>query len=333
MKAILAGATGFLGGYLLEALMEDGIEPVALVRQESNLHLIDGLGVEKRYTNLSDAGSLELALRGGDIVINAAGKVADWGSWSEFYRLNVHGAAHLLSAAVKNRIRRFVQVSSISAYGMRFLDSQILCEEKAYRPSLLGRDFYCRSKHLAEQEVKRASAEKGIEFVILRPGIIVGERGSSVTRRILSLIRGRKRILNVGRLEERIQLTDAKDVARAIVLAGLHGPPNEVYNISCPPLVSKSEFWSRALKALGLQKEVREVPYPLALLAAWMAEYAHLISGKGGTPEITLWSVYLMGNRNVVESSKISSLGWGPSENVGEVIEKAFRQYFRPHSG
>lgn len=48
MRAVVAGATGFLGGYLLEALLASGVEPVALIRQGSDLHLINRLGVEKR---------------------------------------------------------------------------------------------------------------------------------------------------------------------------------------------------------------------------------------------------------------------------------------------
>jgi nucleoside-diphosphate-sugar epimerase len=327
MKAIVAGASGFLGGYLLEALREEGVEPIALVRRGSRVEVIDRLGIEKRNADLSEAGSLPLALRGGDIVFNLAGKVADWGSWREFRELNVEGTAQLLSTSAENRIKRFVQVSSFSAYGMRFFGSETLSEEKPYRPSPLGRDFYCRSKQLAEEEVKRACAETGMGFVILRPGIILGERDSSVSRRIVSLIQGHKRILNVGRLEERIQLTHGKDVARAIILAGLHGPANQAYNISSPPEVSKSEFWSKALKALGVQKGIREVPYPLALLGAWMMEKAHLLSGDGIGPQMTLWSVYVMGNRNVIDGSKISDLGWRPKVDTREAIQRAFGQY------
>ncbi|MDH7500686.1 MAG: NAD-dependent epimerase/dehydratase family protein [candidate division NC10 bacterium] len=331
MRAIVTGATGFLGGYLLKALLEEGVEPIALVRRASDVRLIDSLGVERRLADLRDEASLHLALRGGDLVINAAGKVTDWGSWREFYESNVRGTARLLSAALHNGIKRFVHISSISAYGMRFLGSQMLSEETSYRPSLFGRDFYCRSKYLSEEEVKRASGEKGIEHVIVRPSMLVGERDSSITRRIFSLIRGKQKILNVGRLEDRVQLTDGEDAAKGIVLAGLHGPPNETYNICCPPWISKSEFWSRALRGLGIQREIIQVPYPLALMAAWMTECAHLASGNGGPP-VTVWSVYLMGNQNVVEGSKIGRLGWRPKEDLGGVIERAFRQYLRPQS-
>jgi len=333
VRAVVAGATGFLGGYLLEALLASGVEPVALVRQGSDLHLINRLGVEKRFGDLLDLNSLNQALRGGEILFNAAGKVADWGSWKEFLDLNRGGTAHLLAAAIRNRVRRFVQVSSVSAYGMRFLDSRLLVEETPFRPSPVGRDFYCRSKYLAEQEVKSASREGGIEFVILRPGIILGERDSSVTRRISSLAQRQERVLNVGGLKEKIQLNHARDVARAVVLAGLHGPTNEIYNVSCPPEISKFEFWTRALKALHLQKEIREVSYPLGLAAGWMFEQAHRLWGKRGAPEITLWSVYLMGNRNLIDSSKIFSLGWRPQEDIARTVENSFRQYVYTPNG
>jgi len=47
---------------------------------------------------------------------------------------------------------------------------------------------------------------------------------------------------------------------------------------------------------------------------------------KGREPDLTLWSVYLMGSRNTVESSKIHQLGWRIREDLGETIEGAFRQ-------
>jgi hypothetical protein len=48
VRAVVAGATGFLGGYLLEALIASGVEPVALVREGSDHRLVNRLGVEKR---------------------------------------------------------------------------------------------------------------------------------------------------------------------------------------------------------------------------------------------------------------------------------------------
>ncbi len=316
-----------MGGYLLEALIERGIEPVALVREGSDLRLVDRLAVEKRFFNLSDLDSLNEALRGGAILFNVAGKVSDWGGWKEFHAVNVRGTLNLLLAARKNRVKRFVQVSSISAYGMRFFDSSLLAEDAPYRPSPVGRDFYCRSKYLAEEEVRRAAAETGIEFVILRPGMIVGERDSAITRRILSIVQGHRRILNVGRLEEKVQFSHARDVVRAVILAGLQGPPNEVYNVSSPPEITKSEFWSRVLKTLHLSKKIVEVPYSLALFAGWMSEQMTFLYGNGREPEATLWSIYLMGNRNIIESSKIFQLGWTIREDLGESIEHAFRPY------
>ena len=327
MRAVVVGATGFLGGYLLETLIKDGIEPVALARIGSDLRLINQLGIEKRFFDLFDSNSLHEALRGGEIVFNAAGKVDDWGDWKEFYRVNVCGTRNLLSAAIANHVRRFVQVSSISAYGMRFFGSNTLREDTAYRPSLVGRDFYCKSKYLAEQEVRLANSEEKIEFVILRPGVILGERDSAIARRILSIVQGHRKVFNVGRLEEKVQFSHARDVARGIVLAGLHGPPNEVYNLSSPPEMTKSEFWATVLKVLGLQKEIVEIPYFPALLAGWMSEYMTLLSNGARDPAVTLWSIYLMGSKNMIESSKMRQLGWDSQEEQKESIENAFKPY------
>ncbi len=327
MRVVVAGATGFLGGYLLEALVQAGIETVALARGTSDLQLIDRLGIEKRFADLLDLESIGQSLWGAEVVINAAGKVSDWSPWREFHDLNVRGTVHLLLAAIRNRVRRFVHVSSFAAYGMRFFESRVLSEETPYQKSRIGRDFYCKSKFLAEEEVRKAAAEGKIEFAIFRPGLLIGERDSLATKRLASIIKGRKRILNLGKLNDKVQLDHANDVARAILAAGLHGPASVVYNVSSPPEITKSDFWSRALKGLGLQKEIREVSYPLGLFAGWVSENLHLLKGIRRDPKITLWSAYLMGNRNVVESSKILNAGWSPVEHLGSSIERAFQQY------
>ena len=332
MRAVVAGATGFLGGYLLETLLQQGHEAVALVRKGSDLRLVDQLGVEKRFSDMLDAESLGQALRGVEIVFNAAGKVADWGPWREFDESNVRGTAYLLLAAIQNGVKRFVQVSSVAAYGMRFFGSQTLPEETPYQTSPVGRDFYCKSKYLAEEEVKRAAAEGRIEFVILRPGIILGDRDSSVTRRIASMIRERREIFNVGNLEEKIQLNYAEDVARGIILAGIHGPANQAYNVCSPPEMSKFEFWSQALIGLGLQRRIGSIPYPMALAFGYIFESLHAWLGDGRIPMMTLWSVYLMGNRNLIDGSKISKLGWIPSEAFGNGIERTFSRFRGPRT-
>jgi nucleoside-diphosphate-sugar epimerase len=328
MKAVVTGASGFLGGYLLEALAEEsGIEPIALVREGSRTDRIDRLGVERRRADLSDPESLRQGLKGGEIVFHLAGRVSDWGSWREFWKVNVEGTQRLLLAAAAEGVPRFVQVSSISAYGMRIWRAEILTEECPYRACRLGRDFYCRSKHLAEEAVRKTCGEVGMEFVILRPGIIVGERDSAVTRRIVSLIQGGERILNVGPLDQKIQFDHARDVARGVVLAGLHSPANEAYNIASPPKLSKLELWSGVQKALKVDKEVREVPYHLAILWAALLEKAFLLRSDGSGPKYTVWSVYLMGNRNLIEGSKLSRLGWRPIEEPALAIEAAFAPY------
>ena len=52
-----------------------------------------------------------------DRVYHSAAKVGDWGPWAEFVRITIDGTRHLIEAATSAKVKRFLHISSISAYG------------------------------------------------------------------------------------------------------------------------------------------------------------------------------------------------------------------------
>ncbi len=90
MKALVSGATGFIGSSIVRELLKDGVEVKVLVRKESNTKNIDGLDVEKVYGDICDKESVKAALKGCNIFYQTAALYANWAPDSKmFYNINV----------------------------------------------------------------------------------------------------------------------------------------------------------------------------------------------------------------------------------------------------
>ena len=121
MKVFLTGATGFIGGHLLRALLEGGAEVRCLRRSESPRRNLDGLDVEVVTGDLRDGGTLRQGLEGCDLVFHCA---ADYRFYSrnseELYESNVEGTRNLLQAASEAGAKRVVYTSSTAGLVAEF---------------------------------------------------------------------------------------------------------------------------------------------------------------------------------------------------------------------
>ena len=117
MRIFLPGATGFLGGYVAEACVEQGFQVRALVQPGWDTSALSELDIEIHNGDLCDRASLQQGLEGCDLILHTAAKVSDWGQWDEFYQANVEGAKNLYDAAVTVGVPRAVHVSSTAVYG------------------------------------------------------------------------------------------------------------------------------------------------------------------------------------------------------------------------
>ncbi len=118
MRVLVTGATGFVGSHLAEALVNQGHEIRALVRQSGDTSLLKKLGVEVAYGDITDAAAVEGAIRGCQYVYHLAAKTARSGvSKKEYYAVNVEGTENVARAAIKANVERLVYGSSAGVYG------------------------------------------------------------------------------------------------------------------------------------------------------------------------------------------------------------------------
>ncbi|HXI21111.1 MAG TPA: NAD(P)H-binding protein, partial [Gemmatimonadales bacterium] len=111
MKALVTGATGFVGSHLVEALVQHGAQVTALVRSPHKAEPLTRLGVRQVPGQLLDPDALRQAVAGQDRVFHVAGLVAARNE-EEFLRANREGTARLVQAMAQAGRARLVLVSS-----------------------------------------------------------------------------------------------------------------------------------------------------------------------------------------------------------------------------
>ena len=155
MTVLLTGATGYVGGYVLDALLERGHSVRALVRSGGDA-LAARDGVDVRHGDVTDAASLDGAFDEADAVIHLVGIIDESPSKGvTFERIHVGGTRRVVEAAQAAGVTRFVHMSANGA-----------------RPD--GPSAYQRTKWKAEEIVRAAGFD---HTVIFRPSTLFGDPG------------------------------------------------------------------------------------------------------------------------------------------------------------
>src|SRR5258708_6025800 len=117
MKVLVTGASGFLGGHVVELLSKRGDQVRALVRTTSNRRHLESLAnVELFEGSIEQVERVAEALEGVEAVVHAAGLIKAR-STDEFFAVNVGGTSTIVEAARRRGLKRFVFVSSLEACG------------------------------------------------------------------------------------------------------------------------------------------------------------------------------------------------------------------------
>ncbi|MFQ3573786.1 MAG: NAD(P)-dependent oxidoreductase [Thermodesulfovibrionales bacterium] len=170
MKALITGATGFIGSHLAERLLKMGMEVVCLVRDPSNLKNIKGKDVKTIKGDCSDIDTLRGIPPDLDYVFHLAGLTKS-ASPEGYYLANTTGTKNIVDVTLKNQksLKRFVHLSSLAAVGPAKDDRAINESDVACPISEYG-----RSKLLAEEYVYNARFH--LPITIIRPPVVYGPR-------------------------------------------------------------------------------------------------------------------------------------------------------------
>jgi len=282
-RALVTGATGFIGYHIARALREKGADVRALVRNGSDSSFLTALGVELHRGDLRDYSAVLDAMKGCDHVFHAA---ADYRLWvpdpSAMYATNVKGTANVARAAMESGVAKVVYTSTVGVLRPA-LGKQPGNEDTPARfHDLAG--HYKRSKFFAEREIRRF-IDKGLPAVIVYPTAPIGAMDKKPTptgKIIVDFLNGKMpAYLNTG-----LNFVDVADVADAHVLALESGGVGESYVLGNANLTLK-QFLDLLSRLTGKNAPRWRLPYRPVLCLAYINEaFARLARGK--TPAIPL---------------------------------------------
>ncbi len=323
MKVLVTGASGFIGGAVVRALVKAEIEVRVIARNGSDTRNLTGLPVEQVEGDLRNRGSLMRALNGCRRLYHIAAHYALWAKEpSIFYDINVAGTRNLLEAARETGIERTVYCSTIGAIGLP-PDGGIGTETTPVSLDQMA-GHYKRSKYLAEQEVMKLSRE-GLPVVIVNPSAPVGEGDVKPTptgQVIVDFMKGRM----PAYIETGMNLVDVDDVAAGHLLAMEKGRVGERYILGNKNLMLR-EVFEILSRLTGVNAPRIKLPrlaiLPLAHINEWMARFTNI------PPRIPLEGIRMAKYKMHYDCSKaVRELGF-PQTPVEVALEKAVRWFKR----
>jgi dihydroflavonol-4-reductase len=267
-KALVTGATGFIGYHVAKVLEKKGIAVRALVREGSELSAFAAIDAEQVRGDLRDYGAVLRAERGCDEVYHVG---ADYRLWvrdpQTMYDVNVKGTVNVMRGALEAGVSKVVYTSTVG----------VLSQEKNGKPgneATVARiedmtGHYKRSKFLAEKEVL-GFVEKGLNAVIVNPTAPIGamDRKPTPTGKIIvDFLNGRM----PAYLDTGLNFVDVEDVAEAHVSASESGVTGERYILGNANLTLK-QFLGILAGLTGREPPRWRLPYWPVLCLARLSE-------------------------------------------------------------
>lgn len=304
MKVLITGATGFVGHWLTRALVKKGYQVRILHRGNSSLESFSDLDIEKVIGDVTDLESLKTAMKGVDAVFHLAGLVGySKAMHQQMVLANVIGTSNVIDACLELKIKRLLHFSSVVAIGSSFTP-QALNEKSEFKISHLKLGYF-ETKKAAEDLVKKAVQEKGLDAVIVNPSTIYGpgdaKKGSRKVQ--LKVARGKFPFYTSGG----VNIVHIDDVVESTIVAFEKGRSGERYilageNItikelfrmiaaaagSRPPFIYLPNFIVHLIGKIGDHLERRGKKGPLNSENAWTSIMYHWFDSTKAQKELGL---------------------------------------------
>lgn len=339
MKILVTGATGFLGGALVERLLARGERDIrCLVRGGSDRTRLQALQarfpearIELFAGSLASKQGAGLCLSDVSLVHHLAASLS--GAAADIFLGTVVASKNLLEAigeAAPQRPIKVVLVSSFGVYGVADLPrGSVIDERTPLEAHPERRDLYSQAKLRQEKLFREHQARVGFPLVVLRPGVIYGPRGARFSARVGLDLMGL--FLHLGG-ENLLPLTYVESCADAVAVAGQsQAADGQTYNVVDDDLPTCEQYLTRYRKEVEPLRVV-PVPYPVMMGISALVQRYHAFS-RGQLPAVfTPYKTATSWKGNRFDNGKLKGLGWRPLVSTEEGIQRTFA-WFRAHPG
>ena len=324
--ALVTGATGLLGSYLVERLLEDGWGVRALVRRLEQARWLEEAGAKLFAGDITDRPSITSAASGCSLVFHAAASVGVGNDWETFRLGNVEGTENVLHASAASGAR-FVFVSTTGVFG-RARYREIPTDESVPLPKLPEHEVYGRSKQAAERLVLEAHERGTAWTAIVRSPVMYGVRDRQFVPRIAPILqRGFFPLLGGG--TSTMSLTHARSIAEGALLVGTNeSAGGKIYHLTDDFPITVSDLVRYGAEGLGCRVRRVHVPTAVAKIGFGVLKPLLVAIGRSDLAPHTEGTLDMLTRNNPFTSRRArEELGWVPTTRPEAGLPEAFRSW------
>lgn len=249
-KILVTGGTGFIGGRLVEKLVQEYQAKVrVLVRNFSTAPRIARLSIEITHGDVTDIGAVRHAAADCDIIFHCA--YVKPIKMKKLDKIDAAGTEIVARVALEMKVARFIYISTISVYG-ESRDGYL--DETSLKPR--SGDLYSVSKLAEERVVYNYFKKYGLPAVIIQPTMVYGPFGKTWTILPLSNLKQGVVVLVDGGLGL-CNAVYVDDVVEAMILAATKEEAiGEAFLVSYEAPITWKDFYGQYEKMLGLKATI-----------------------------------------------------------------------------
>ncbi|MEE2708082.1 MAG: SDR family oxidoreductase [Gemmatimonadota bacterium] len=321
---LVTGATGLLGGNLVRMLSKQGRHVRALVREKADVTYLRSLpNVELIKGDITIPSSLTRPLQGVEHVYHCAALTFLWkGMAAQLQRVNVDGTKHILQAATRAGVGRFIYCSSVDALGIPEGKAPAT-EVTPWNWDRLGvENPYARTKYEAQKCVLEATGDK-LDVVVVNPTTMFGPydlRPSS--GQIILLIAGGKLPFYPTGGDNFVAV---EDVVIGMMAAAEKGHCGACYILGNENVTYRRIF-TRIADILHQRPPRFRVPYQISRIGGWAGDFISAVTGKEQT--INSSTVQMGALHHYYSAQKAVDELEMPQTSVDEAIKRAVQWFF-----
>jgi nucleoside-diphosphate-sugar epimerase len=312
MDALVTGGSGFFGAKLVERLRQAG-------RRVRVLDLLDSpdrpADVELVQGDIRDADLVGRACAGVEVVYHAVAQVPLAKDPRLLRSVNLDGTRTLLQAALRQRARKVVHLSSSAVFGIP--ERNPVGENDVPRP----REAYGEAK-LAAEQAAAPFVQEGLDVTIVRPRTILGRGRAGIFSLLFELVASGAKIPVLGRGDNLYQFVHADDLAEACLRAAARAGP-ATYHIGTDRFGTMRELLEGLIRHAGGASRVVSLPFgPAAFLMKW--------TSRAGLSPLADYHALMYGREMHFDLSKpVRELDWRPRFGNDEMIRESYDGYLR----
>lgn len=301
MRAFITGASGFIGGHLVEHLLKKNWQVRALVHKKKILRQEK---IEIVRGDISNLGLLRNALQEVDVLFHLASALgSSLISKKEFHAINAQGTQNVLEAASQANVRRIVHFSSAGVLGS-VKKNEVADENYPLNPQ----NIYDKTK-LEGEKIALRFAQRGMDVCIVRPGWAYGPHD----RRTFKLINAidKKRFIFVSKGQTCQTPVFIEDLIQATLLGAEKGRRGEIYHLAGKEVLTVREIVETIAWITGKKIPPFTLPVFPVRCAAWIMEKLFSLIRKEAPLNPSRLSFFIHPKPLSIEKA-VKELGYSP---------------------